>query len=563
VIGKNVLEQTPQSYAYRLSPENTPERGQTEYLYERWTDAWERFRQDVQDYASRYQEGIVIKTDIKSYYTRILQDRLGELVRDELRVSKRIEWLIKLLVNKELVDHDPGRGLVQGSIGSGFLANVYLTPLDHLFQVNDKQNRRLFRYVDDVVVVVPDAEDEQSTKEYLFGAIAELHLDPNWDKTDTYGTEEYLALIGPDEKLDRLKERYEQLLDPLWNLDQDLRSAFRRSAEKRRTWWASISRYRSCLTELGLYTTESWLSRKLSTTISKDRDLDVELVFPILPQVATISEAQQWASEFRSSNPTWILEREALKADLEILFAEGFAVIANSRGTVHKSDFDIASRRLRFAVNRLGILGLENVHSELTQLLCETPWLVRDQHRLIADLARQGYSRDIWHLVEFHHRKQREMSTYMNAVALKAVRLLPHLEMSEWEKLVGFVFDGEEIARLMATETWLVLTSALTSSPLEAKVQEQTNAILNMASLPTRRLLKNYLLVLGMTCPERVSALNAFPNSDPLVTTAHNIGSEGSVSDLFLNAEPEILRRKYYSAHYYYDDDGGGASPFG
>jgi hypothetical protein len=96
------------------------------------------------------------------------------------------------------------------------LANVYLTPLDRLFRVNDKKSRRLFRYVDDVVVVVPDAEDAHSTRKHLFGAIAKLHLDPNWDKTDTYSTQKFLDLIKPDERLDQLTGVYHLHNPSLW-----------------------------------------------------------------------------------------------------------------------------------------------------------------------------------------------------------------------------------------------------------------------------------------------------------------------------------------------------------
>jgi hypothetical protein len=560
VIGANAL-QKPWSYAYRLSPENSLERGATEYLYERWTDAWESFRQDIGKYAEDYQHGIVVKTDIKSYYTRILQDRLRELVKDEMNISKRIEWLIELLVSKDLIGHDPGRGLVQGSIGSGFLANVYLTPLDTLFPVNDLKGRRLFRYVDDIVVVVPDAADEQITKDHLLSTIAELHLEHNPAKTDTYSIEQFLlSFINPDEKLDRLRKRYEELADPLWWMNEDLRVEFRESAGKARTWWSDVLRYRSCLVELGFYITEAWLSRELSRTICIDKGLITQLDFPALPYVASISEAYQWADEFRNLNLEWDHDVKALKRDFSNLFMENLAVIINSSEDGYEHEVDTASRRLRFAANRLGLLGLDSIHSELTGLLCEKPWFVRDQHRLIADLARQGYSGDIWHLVDAHQNRPREMSVYMRAVALRAVRFLPRLEIDEWQKLVDFLYIGEEITKLMATETWLVITSNMRSIPLADKVQERVKSILNASDLPTRRLLKNYLLVLGRINPTEVTKLNMNFNADPLISSAYDIGLKGSVPNLFGDIEPEILRQKYYSTTYRYYDDGSRGS---
>ena len=172
VAGPEIWRNARWSYAYQLSRENSIERGPTEFLYERWSESWKRFRQDAGDYARRYPEGIVFQTDVKSYYTRIVHDRLDELVRMELSGgSKRIEWLVRAVVRKRLPGHEVGRGLVQGSIGSGFLANVYLSGLDRLFPVNDLHQRRLHRYVDDIYVIIPDPALKDETIQLVEQAI--------------------------------------------------------------------------------------------------------------------------------------------------------------------------------------------------------------------------------------------------------------------------------------------------------------------------------------------------------------------------------------------------------
>ena len=166
VAGEAILERRPYSFAYRISQENNDDnQRRTEYLYERWADAWKAFQREAGDYARNYPQGVVFSTDIAKFFERIVHDRVSELVRNQLHVgSRRIQWLVHKLVEKDVAGHDPGRGLVQGSVGSGFLANLYLSPLDNYIRPNDAKQRRLFRYVDDIYVVIPDPVDKDQTR---------------------------------------------------------------------------------------------------------------------------------------------------------------------------------------------------------------------------------------------------------------------------------------------------------------------------------------------------------------------------------------------------------------
>ncbi len=558
VIGINALEQKPWSYAYRLSPENSLERGATEYFYEWWTNAWKTFRQDIEEYAQNHLGGIVIKTDIKSYFTRILQDQLNKFVKEELHISKRIEWLIELLVSKNLSGHDPGRGLVQGSVGSGFMANLYLSPLDSLFPVNDTKQRRLFRYVDDIVVIVPNKADENTTKEYLFETISELELEVNQDKTETYCIEHFLSIIIPDEILDNLHERYEELFDSLWYMSEDIRDEFKEDLSKK--WWSNIFRYRACLIELGLFISEARLSRVIARELLNDNDISLKLEFPELPFIATIAEAQDWSREFQTKNQIWDQDVNNLRSDIEELFQTNLLIISESNNNTHQHAVDIASRRLRFAANRLGILGLGNIHEELTNLLCNAPWLIRDHLVLIEELARQGYSRDIWILLEYHEDPSRKKSVYLSAIILRALRFLPRLENIDWQQLIKHMFVGDIATKLMATETWILLTANMQSIPFANNILKRVKPLFNNDNLPIRRLLKNYLLVLGKLDPNSVEELDFEYAADPMLLEAYKIASTGLVPNLFYEVEPEIIRQKYYSAKYRYLDEGSEGS---
>ena len=460
VIGTRWLQQIPWSYAYRLSPDNSPERGVTEYLYEAWSKAWKDYRQGIAAYAGAHPDGVIIKMDIKSYFTRILQDRLKEIIKHELEVSTRIEWLVEHLVSKDLAGHDPGKGLVQGSTGSGFLANLYLSAVDYLFLPNDAKGRRLFRYVDDIVVVVPNANDEKTTTELLFTIIRDdLHLEINVKKSSCIPIKQFLPQIASDDALDKSHEAYEALLTPLWRMDEGARGRFKNASADETTWWTHVANYRSCLIELGIFIPQAWLSRKLLPEISNEDVSQQNISFPTLPFSISVIATRQWAKKFRTMNPEWIQKLSQYKSTLIEIFVENLAMVGSASEDADNPAIAEAGRRMRFTANRLGILGLDSIHVDLTEFLCKKPWLIRYQQLLLENLAVQGYSDDVWRIVDFHQNAASPMSSYMSAIAIRALRFLPRLTPVEWQRLTDFMFSGSELVMLTATETWLAATS--------------------------------------------------------------------------------------------------------
>ncbi len=165
-----------------------PKNHETEYLYEYWFTAHSRFISDLQRSAKEYETGVVIRVDIESYYTKIVQDSLLELTKD-LTESERIRWLLKILLSKQLEEHQVGYGITQGSIGSAFYANLYLKPLDLRFgtQPNDNEWKVMFsRYLDDMTLFVPDPDDVTAVLETLNEELEKLGLNLNKKKTEIY-----------------------------------------------------------------------------------------------------------------------------------------------------------------------------------------------------------------------------------------------------------------------------------------------------------------------------------------------------------------------------------------
>lgn len=560
VIGLNQLKISPHSYAYRLSPENLPERGSTEFLYERWSTAWKQYREDIETYAKKHMSGSAIKIDIQSYFTRILHDRLRKMLKEELQISRRIEWLLELLVSKEIKNHETGRGLVQGSIGSGFLSNLYLTPFDNLFSNNDAKKRQLFRYVDDIVVVVPDSEDAAPTKEILDSILDDLSLEANPDKTKTYSIPDLLVFYESDETLDSLYERYEDLVDSLWWLNDPVRADFREASSNQPLWWAKIETYRMCLAELGFYLSASSLSREISRKITNNTPSKLTLAFPNLPDDASMSAAQDWAKQFREQNTAWITEILSLRTDLVNLFQVSLKTLEEDKDIAQQKK-DMANRRLRFAANRISILGFGEIHAQLTKIFCEAPWYIRDHVRLLENLGRQGYTEELWKIISHHiSHLERDMSVYMCAITIRALRFVPRLEVDAWERLIDLMFVQEEIIKLMSSETWLFLTAKMDAAPFASKTLESLKTVFSDTGRLSRRLLKNYILILGKLnasgLEDVVSTKIDEIKMDALLSQAFKWAKQGLTHSTVLSTEPEIIRQKYYSTKYRHFDSG-------
>ncbi len=556
IIGLTIIRDKPWSYAYRLSSENSVERGSTEYLYESWSKTWRQYLSDIREYANKYPSGVIFKTDIQSYYTHIIQDQLQKITSNELQTSKRIEWLLQLLINKEIPDHDPGQGLIQGSIGSGFLANLYLSSIDNLFPPNDAKNRRLFRYMDDMVVVIPDKVDEDSTIACINEQLQKLNLNPNIEKTNTIQVKEFLSTFFLDDLLDELNNRYENLLDPLWWMNDSLRETFKRSSSIEKCWWTNISRYRACLTETGFYFSDSQISREISKKIILNFPDEPVLEFPDLPESGTILLAIEWAKKLRELNPIWWRDIEKIRNDLETLFLKNYGSLSENIDKENQFEIDKSGRQLRFAINRIGALGFQAIHKQLTNLLCNNSWILRYSSFFLESLARQGYIDDIWSVFDFHNKRTEGNSVYMSAIAIRALRFVPQVDVVDWEKINKFMFIGDETIRLMASETWLMLSSKSDSIPYYSETLVNVKNILLDDNHISRRLLKNYLLLLGKLDSSLLqSFFDTNQNSDPLLDQAFRVAKDGVNPDIFRNVEPDVIRHKYYSAMYKHFDD--------
>ncbi|PSB42242.1 hypothetical protein C7B67_25590 [filamentous cyanobacterium Phorm 6] len=558
-LGDKTSQLRGSSYAYKISGKHNNR--DTEYLYEYWFEAYCYYMKKARDSASNYPNGAILRVDIESFYTKIIQDQLCTELSRELTVSERVRWLIRLLLSKNIDEHELGQGITQGSIGSGFYANIYLTSVDAKFGSGNEWGVEFHRYVDDMIIIIPNPEDMDVIESILTDELQKLGLNLNDKKTEKiYEVSSFLEQCNDDEFLDKLNKRFDSVLNPLWILNSEHRAIFSSSYHNDELWWHNIERYQQCLRAIRIYTHNTDLSRKIYKYLfkikSRDKDLsnqkeilelEGELKSTQPPEEDSSTAIIQWAASFTSSNNIWDNKRDELRRDLVKLFQDSWQSLHESDGS-NSNKIRKLQRYIRFALYRLSILGFEDIRGVLMEILREAFWIIRDLINVLENLARQGYLAEIRSLLVYYQNLE-QSAEYLKAITIRAMRFLPNIDAQEWELIVEFatISDGSvSIAeRLMATETWLYLGHKYNDFKQSHHI-EAVKTALRYEPAPPSRLQKNYLLILGQFEPNAVQEFSVNIN-DLMLVSARNLALEGNPSDIFDLPELKILRENYYS----------------
>ena len=574
-LGKGASRLQGNSYAYRLT---APKNHETEYLYEYWLAAHSRFISDLRRSAKEYEKGVVIRVDIESYYTRIVQDSLLELTKD-LTESERIRWLLKILLSKQLDDHQVGYGITQGSIGSAFYANVYLKPLDTRFgtQPNDNEWKVMFsRYLDDMILLVPDADDVTAVLDTLNEELEKLNLNLNKEKTEIYyRVSDFVESIKEDDLFAEVQQEFDKVMNGLWITNYLYRKEFAGAYRNNNNdlWRHLLDQYQKCLCSIKIYIEVPDLSRRIYKYLfdSKKRHNDlkreIELNLPPLPSDDREMSIREWDYAFQKLNYEWRGEKDRLRTKLINLFCESLKEIEeiqkipSARENIRRQK--TLKTYIRFAVNKLLILGFTEIVRELVEILCEKPWVFREPLQIVESLAIQGYLVELMEVIAYYQNRSIKMSEYIRAISLRAIRFLPTINEYAWEKVVEYSINGTLVERLMATETWLCLAyNNLCDGLVQDSHIEAVSIALHSEPLPTARLKKNYLLILGLYKRDAISD-ESVDDNDYMLCEAYKMALEGSIKDLFEDYEPKIIRDKYYSGKDQSSGDGEAeVSPF-
>jgi hypothetical protein len=535
------------SYAHRLT---TQSRGRdTEYLYAPWFSAYAKYREDARNAAQRCPNGMVIKTDIRSFYTRIIQAQLIEATR-EIVQSDRVRWLIKLLLSKNINGSDLNQGLVQGGIASGFFANLYLKPIDVALGSGNTWQASLFRYADDMVVVIPQQEDGSSVLDsaqeilaMLREKLGSLGLELNEDKTAILTISDFLEQTQPDAEIEAHKEAFDRVLSGLWILNDSLRQKFIQWKEDDNLWWHWIKQYQICLQRLGVFVDQGTLSRYIAKYLfhesrrKKDLSGDDELDFPDLPRAINEQVYDDWLDQFVLANKSWCDQYQTLREQMTALFLDNIHFLYEACDLTPLEE-ERYQRRLRFALNRLREIGLAGVLDELLHLLTHTPWHIRDLLGTFNDLGRQQIEKAILDLVEFYRHSNEEMAEYLRVCLISALGNLHTIQERHWQIVVDFAKSGSLVERLAALEVWLKLSTTAQFRDYKSAAEEICSSI--DRSRLASRIKKSYLLLFqeyDISCEIDIT-------HDPLIQSA--IKQKGQATSLFDYAEPNAVM-DYYS----------------
>lgn len=537
------------SYAYRVVP--TQDDYVTEYLYEPWFQGYMRFMDEARAEAQRHVGCVVIKADIRNFFARIVRDRLLGLTGRELTESDRVRWLLRLLFSEDLDRHEAGRGIVQGNLASGFYANIYLTDLDVCFGTNNPWGVKFFRYVDDMILVVPGQDDVPEVVRELRKELRKLRLELNIEKTRIYDqVSDFLDDTAPETSLEELNVRFGEVTNALWICCESYRSAFRQAYwTGGEPWWYLVELYQACLSNLGVFVSATVLSRRIYRYLFNDRrcreDLGPhgELTLPALPTTRSASALMGWADQFRRSNAHWIEESTALASRLAILVRASWGQVRDDAGVDEASKRRL-ERRIRFGVNRLAQLGYAGIARDLSEILVSRPDIMREPGPVVQMLASQGFSGEISQVLSHYADQKDEIGEYMTAILLRAVRHLPDLDADLWKSVVERATKGKGIDALVSSETWLFLLDRGSKYVTPQDVAEVRSALDNESQLDVR-LAKNYMLILGAYDPCHIA--NVAWRDHDLLSSARPLASRDGVAELTRYHEPEVVRQTYYS----------------
>lgn len=124
------------------------------------------------------------KVDIRNYFNSVPIDRLLPILEETLAEEKEIfRFLQALLTNPSVMEQGElireEKGIMAGTPIAAFLANLYLSRMDHRFE---KAQKLYARYSDDIILFAPTREELDVEIAELRGQLEEAGLAVNPDK---------------------------------------------------------------------------------------------------------------------------------------------------------------------------------------------------------------------------------------------------------------------------------------------------------------------------------------------------------------------------------------------
>lgn len=512
-------------YAFRL---NMAEK--SEFLYEFWGNAFDRYVADANQAARETPDAMIIRTDISSYYTHIRQEYLIQRLQEKTNAdSARIAWLLSKVLKKQLHPnyHSQGHGLAQGGVGSGYYANVYLRDVDSHFMQQPFNQVCFFRYVDDMVLVVAYQDQVEPVLAELDNQLQTLNLARNAEKTEIVPAQDFMLESGLSDDLRALNHHCNRHLKGLWVVACHY---YEQGSITSETFYEFLALYQKRVQALGLAMPLPTLRRKILKYLNmpfQGRMLDNPIELPEFGGKKD-EDAKIWARNFSYQNPEWIEGLENLRKLLSTIIHDLVMSVNRNYERITRSD----NRRLRFALSRLCQIGFpKDLLEVVVDLLKHEPNQLREPAFVLDSMAIQGHSEAILEIYK-HYVDNRISDTYMKALLLRAMRF--HIELP-----VALLIDAS-LQPNASLEERLMATESLLASRLMLVSDQHWAGIVNiLATDMPPRLKKNFILLLRQIKDRDPQSYQPHRGDDAILYDAFNVDDGYSI---FSQIEPDELR---------------------
>lgn len=526
-------------YSNRLSTETNGER-----LYSSWFDSYNKYREDARNAAKKNPTSKIVQTDLSSYYPSIIQSKLSDFLRHELKLydSERSVEITKYIVGRGKEIEDTAVSIPQGHIASGAFADIYLTEIDEYFTKENPLVIEYFRFVDDMVFIIPSNLEASDLIKILDEKLISLGLSRSEIKTKIYTSKEFLEISKTDDELETISKAYNYLLSDLYKVDK---SYIKLAKEN---WWGFIEQYQILLASIGVFIAIPRLSRKLQQNHKWWEKLFFywrRIPLPPINKFADLQNIPKWKETFTRLNSTtsdsWVLRRVNLINDLTNLFKK--SLISLVSGT--ESERSLSTRRIKFAVNRLGQLGFANTLEDIRSLLTQSPWMI-NVRRVCKDLALQNEVEILIAAYQELLNKNADEWAFVRSSILKAFSNTPKPTDTITSFLKSSAINAPTVLeKTMASESLILIRDISGEAQVTEVVKKSADDYLN----------KNYVLLHKMfSTSDHLGSIPVLKNSRILNDALDHKLNNPELS-MIKRYEPEILRQRFYESEYPDDAD--------
>lgn len=372
---------------------------QNEFVYTYFMYAWlSKYMKESIKKAKNKKLNFYLHLDIKSFYNDINQDKLFEKMmtllpsKDE-RITKFVNTLV--MRNIPLIKNN-NCGIAQGSIISGFLANVYLDDYDKYLERIIHDDIIYSRYVDDMLLFGKNEDEllelERNIEEYL---VRKLDLNINEDKRELGELAQFENQSLKDESITIFVNRFRKVLKSFYMLDNNHYQKYVNNKE------SFVKYYKNCLMGLDLNINEEWLHRKINKRnglLDKFKKLFTNKYFIVKYPSPKIENTSEWVDSFKRNNPKLCEEIDILKRELLNRIENIYEEYGNLNDEQDSDTIKIVRRKYRFYTFRASILKVPGVHCYIKKMI-DNPWLynilaLRNYPELSKDLIEIAESSD-------------------------------------------------------------------------------------------------------------------------------------------------------------------------